>query len=524
MAVVVALQGAPAAAAVFGAAGRAPVRSPLPDLGDAESDDLSPATERKLGDEIMRQAHEAGDVMEDAESSEYLNQFGQNLVAQVSPGDTAQPFRFFFVNDPSINAFALPGGWIGVNSGLIVATQSESELASVMAHEMGHVLQRHIARALARERQTSLLALAGMLLGLIVATRSRTVDAGAATIAAGQGLALQDQLDFGRDAEREADRVGFRILQSARYDVDAMPAFFARLQQVARLYDNGTPAFLQTHPLTTERIADIQDRARSAPYRQRADGPDFQFVRARMRVLQDTTGQGLRDARAVFEDQLKGRVPGREAAARYGLAVALLKQGDARAAQREIDAVRRLVGVPDALVDNLAIDVKQASGDSAAAVVLADEARRRFPLSRTIAHNYADTLQQAGRHDDAIAYLDDQAKLYRDEPVLSELLAKSHAARGDAMLSHRLLGEAYLQRGSFRAALQQMQIARSSAPADANFHEVSQIDARVRELVARVDELKKAEKEAGVRPPTVTLTTSTTSAERPDPMRPAAGR
>jgi predicted Zn-dependent protease len=502
MCVLLAVHGPLAAQTVFGSTAPLPTlttRPTLPDLGDSASDDLSPMTERKLGDEIMRQAHEAGDVMEDPEATEYLNQFGAGLVAHAGPRGAAQDFTFFFVNDPTVNAFALPGGYIGVNSGLIVATQSEPELASVMAHEMGHVIQRHIARAIAREKQTSMIALATMLLGMVAAVKSRSPDAGQAAMMAGQGYAIQDQLNFGRDAEREADRVGFQILQDAHYDVNAMTTFFGRLQQVTRIYETATPAFLLTHPLTTERMADIQNRVREAPYRQRPDSLDFHLVRARLRVLQDTTVQGLRDTRTAFEDQLKTRSFANEAAVHYGLAVLLLKQNDAKGAQRELDEVKKRIATPDAIVANCAIDVKQALGDATGAIELAKAARAQFPESRMIAQNYADTLQQAGRDDEAIAYLRDQLRLYKSEPVLYELLAKSYAAKGDAMVSHRLLGEAYLHRGSIRAALQQMQIARTSAPVDADFYEVSQIDARVRELQVRAEELRKAEKESGSR-------------------------
>ncbi len=402
-------------------AGEAPLRTTLPNLGDSASDDLSPITERKLGEEIMRQAREAGDVMEDAESTEYLNNFGATLVAHVAPGDTSQNFQFFFVSDPQINAFALPGGYIGINSGLLVATQSESELASVMAHEMGHVLQRHIARSIARQKQTSLVALAATLLGVLAASRANTVDAGQAAIAAGQGYAIQDQLNFGRDAEREADRVGFQILQNSGFDVNGMANFFGRLQQATRFYETGAPAFLQSHPLTTERIADIQNRIRESPYKQRPDSLDFQLVRARLRVIQDPTVQGVRDARAAFEDQLKSGAYASQAAMRYGLAVALLKQNDAKGAEQELDKVRKLAPRPNAILVNLAIDVKQASGDAKGAVDLAKAARAQFPQSRMLAQNYADCLQQAGRHDEAIAFLRDQMQLYRSEPVLYEL-------------------------------------------------------------------------------------------------------
>src|SRR5206468_7082006 len=133
-------------------------------------------------------------------------------------------------------------------------------------------IQRHIARSIARQKQTNLIALAATVLGMIAAAKSNSGgDAGQAAMAAGQGYAIQDQLDFGRDAEREADRVGYQIMQAAGFDVNAMATFFQRLQQATRIYDTALPSFLQSHPLTTERIADIQNRIREAPYRQRPD-------------------------------------------------------------------------------------------------------------------------------------------------------------------------------------------------------------------------------------------------------------
>jgi predicted Zn-dependent protease len=165
-------------------------------------------------------------------------------------------------------------------------------------------------------------------------------------------------------------------------------------------------------------------------------------------------------------------------------------------------------------VANFAIDVKQALGDAPAAVELARRALLQFPQSRMIAQSYADALQQARRDDEAIAFLRDQLRFYRSEPVLYELLAKSYAAKGDPVASHRMLGEAYLLRGSLRAALQQMQIARTSAPPNADFYEVSQIDARVRELQGRVEELRKAERESGSR--SLLEVKASTSASRVD--------
>src|SRR5690606_22019598 len=160
--------------------------------------------------------------------------------------------------DPVLNAFALPGGFIGVHSGLILAAQSESELASVMAHEIGHVAQRHIARMIGKQKQDALIPLASLLLGALAATASP--DAGMAVIAGGQGLAVQRQLNFSRDAEREADRVGLDIMRDAGFETAGMINFFGRLQKASRGYNDSAPAYLRTHPLTTERIADIEAR------------------------------------------------------------------------------------------------------------------------------------------------------------------------------------------------------------------------------------------------------------------------
>src|SRR5690606_2043618 len=225
-----------------------------------------------------------------------------------------------------LNAFALPGGFIGVHSGLVLAAQSESELASVMAHEIGHVAQRHIARMLGKQRQDMLIPLAGMLLGALAASASP--DAGMAMMMGSQGLAVQRQLNFSREAEREADRIGLDILREAGYETNGMINFFGRLQQAARGYTDTAPAYLRTHPLTSERIADIEARTRDLRYRQRADSLDFSLIQARMRVLQNTSGQGLVDAEQTFQRQIGQKTRTAIVAGHYGLAMVALRRGD----------------------------------------------------------------------------------------------------------------------------------------------------------------------------------------------------
>ena len=469
----------------------------LPDLGSAERGELSPQLERKLGEQIMRDLRRDRDYLGDPPLLEYLNAFGGSLVAARPEvrGEAAYDFFFFGVRDPTLNAFAMPGGFIGVHSGLILAAQSESELASVLAHEIGHVSQRHIARMLGNHRQDALIPLASLVLGALAARSSP--DLAAAAMMGGQGLAMQRQLNFSRDAEREADRVGLQLLREGGFDTSGMVAFFSRMQSTSRsTFSDNAPAWLRSHPLTTERIADIQGRIRDQRYRQRADSPDFQLVRARLRVLQDDTPQGWREAAGSFESQLLQKNRLQTIAAKYGLALVALRQADypkAGGLLQEAQAPARTApAISSPLLDGLSLDIRLAAGQAEEAVREAEAAHGRFPLSRGIAHQYADALIAAGRHEEAVRYLRDQAQLYRQEPQLQDRLAKAYAAQGKRALQHLALAESYALGGSLPAALDQLQIARR-AP-DASFYDQSVIDARIREFQAqRRQELEESQ-------------------------------
>ena len=467
----------------------------LPTLGDSDRGTLSPQMERKLGERIMRDIRRDPDYLDDAPTLDYFNDFGNGLLAAQpeARGEADFGFSFFVVRDPMLNAFALPGGFIAVHSALLLAAQTESELASVVAHEIGHVAQRHIARQLGQQKQDALIPLAGLILGALAA-RSRP-DAAAAVMVGSEGLAIQRQLNFSRDAEREADRVGLQIMRAAGYETAGMIAFFGRMQTASRAYTDA-PAFLNSHPLTTERIADITERTRDLRYRQHADNPEFSLVQARVRILQDDSSQGLRDASEFFTAQLGQKSRQVTMAAKYGLADIALKRGDAVKAQTLLQEARaaQKPGGNSVAMDYLGIDILLAAGKPADAVKLADAARNRFPLSRGLARHYADTLLAAGRTDEAIAYLRDQIQLYRQESELQDQLAKAYSVVGKRALQHLALAESYAQNGSLPAALDQLGIARKSA--DASFYDQSLIDAREREFQERWrEELAETKKE-----------------------------
>lgn len=464
----------------------------LPTLGEAAADELSPADERRLGEAIMRQVVRDPSFLPDPDASEYLNAIGLRLVSNSAARH--MDFAFFAVRDPMINAFALPGGFIGIHSGLVLAAQSESELAAVIAHEIAHVEQRHIARMLARQRESTAIAIGALLLALLAA-RSNSASSGDLTQAAilgGQAAALQRQLNFSREAEREADRIGFQILADAGFDARAKATFFGRMQQAARLYEAGTaPAYLRTHPLTIERIGDMQARARQARVRLHADSLDFTLVRARLRVLQDPSAQGARDAQQHFAAQLRDRTAASPVAAQYGLALALLRLDQAPAAHEAARTARRLAGErPSPMLDKLVAETRFAAAttppEREAAIAAAREATLRFPLSRLTAINYVDLLQRDARHAQAVAYLREQLALTRSDSYHYSLLARSHAALGQQTLQHQAVAEAYALLGATAAAVEQLQLARRAA--DADFFVMSEVDARLRQLTRELQE------------------------------------
>lgn len=473
----------------------------LPALGDTEREGLSPLMERRLGEQIMRDIRRDPDYLDDGPLLEYLNDFGAALVL-VRPdvrGESGYDFFFFAVRDPVLNAFALPGGFIAVHSGLLLAAQSESELASVLAHEIGHVAQRHIARMLGQQKQNSMIQLAAVVLGALAGASKAGGDAAMAAVLGGAGMAGQRQLNFSRDAEREADRIGLQILRDGGFDTSDMVVFLGRLQSASRNFSDVVPPYLLTHPLTTERIADIQARIRDQRYRQRVENPDFHLIRARVRLLQDGSAQGLRDAQVYFESQLRQNGSNMQTmASKYGLAYAAYLQRSYDKAESLLQEARSAAPqsmTPSILFGNLDIDIKIARRHHAQALKAADALRRQFPVSRVAAHQYAEALIANRHYDQAVAYLRDQARLYRQEIAVQDLLARAYAGQGRQALQHMALAESYVLSGSLPAALDQLGIARR-AP-DAGFYEHAIIDARERELKEQWKEEQKDDKGRG---------------------------
>ncbi|HEX4597523.1 MAG TPA: M48 family metalloprotease [Burkholderiaceae bacterium] len=468
----------------------------LPTLGEAGAEDLSPLRERQLGEQIMLEVRQDPSYLPDPDVTDYLNRLGYELVAASQARHI--DFEFILLRDPTINAFALPGGFICVHSGLILLSQSESELASVMGHEIGHVQQRHIARMIARQKESLAIAVGSILLALLASRAGG--DAAQAALAVGQGAAISRQLSFSRDNEREADRIGFDILVNAGFDPRAMATFFTQMQNSTRIYESFAPAYLRTHPMTVERISDIQGRLRNVRTHLHADSLDFELVRARLRVLQDDSTQGATDALTYFSDQVERHTAPDEVAAYYGLALAQLKLKQARKALDSALTARKATQASSAMLDKVVVeasfDAAKDDSEREAALKLARDATTHFPISRLTAIEYIDLLQRMGRHRQAVDYLHSQLAVTHSDSRYFKMLAISHAALQQKTLQHQATAELYVLQGSVPAAVDQLKLARTAA--DADFYTMSEVDARLRELNGQIEEQRKA---AGKRAP-----------------------
>lgn len=424
----------------------------LPNMGSPAQAMLTLEDEYQIGRMIVRGLRDQDQILEDPEVSEYIRAVGLRLSSQAHDG--AQRFNFFMVRDNSINAFALPGGFIGINTGLLLETKNESELAGVLAHEIAHVTQRHIARSIAAQSRSSLVSTAAMLAAILIGAAAGGGDAAMAGMAAAQSLAIQQQISFTRANESEADRVGLGILARAGFDPQGMPAFFETMSRRAGLGEANIPEMLRTHPVTVNRIAETKERAAQVESTPLPDSLGYSLTRERLRVLSTPAG---RNPLEYYNATIRNEADATPAEV-YGRALALMVSG--RPAQAAPIFQRLLDAEPTVLQYHTALGQAQLqAGQQLAALATFERARELFPRNVAITVRSAEALMQLGDAKKAHEILLDLFNVVPPTPEQARLTALAANAAGDVADSYYYMSEYHVMSGDLLLAINQLQLA-----------------------------------------------------------------
>lgn len=454
----------------------------LPDMGDSTTRVISPEQERRVGAAFMRSVRRSAPIVDDPEVEAYIQSVGYRLVA-VSD-NAAQNFTFFLIDEPTINAFAAPGGYIGANTGLILNSRNESELASVMAHEIAHVTQRHMARTFERASQMSLPMAAAMLGAILLTTQNP--EAGRAALAVVSAGQAQAQINFTRTNEKEADRVGMQVLEKAGFDPRGMPAFFERLQASSRMTDSARlPEWLRTHPLTTSRIADSRNRAEQYPLRQVEDSLGYRLTKTKLEVaLAESPEQAVQ----VFGDRLEAGKFLEEDIARYGYALALLEARDYGRAGVEIEKLRH--GAPEEPAYLLAegrLYIEQ--GLLGEGLEVFQLGYHLFPNYRPVTIAYVEALLASSQGERARKVLRDYVATNEPDFNYYRLMAEAENQVGSEAEARIALAQYSYWKGDTELGVQQLRAAMRTQ--DLDFYQRERIDALIQEWEAELEEERR---------------------------------
>ncbi|WQG58580.1 M48 family metalloprotease [Pseudomonas sp. RTB3] len=443
----------------------------LPSLGDASSAIVSPQQEHQLGRAWLSLLRGQVPQLSDPQ----LKDFVETTVYRLAETSQLQDRRleFILINSRELNAFAAPGGIVGVNGGLFLNAQSEAEYAAVLAHELAHLSQRHFARGIEAQQHMQVPVLAAMLAGIVIAAAGAG-DAGIATIMGSQAAAIQEQQRFSRQNEQEADRIGIINLQKAGYDPRAMPSMFERLMRQYR-FDAKPPEFLLTHPVTESRIADTRNRAEQEKTGGKEDSLRYQLMRARVQLkYEDTPGLAAKRFQAQLDENPKNDV------ARYGLAIAQIKGTQLKEARENLAPL--LAKAPNDITYNLAqIELDIINNRMPDAQQRTDRMLSQYPSNYPLNQVRVDLLLKQNRTADAEKALDGLLKSRPDDPDVWYQVAETRGLSGNIIGLHQARAEYFALVGDFQQAIQQLDFAKRRA--GSNFPLSSRIDARQRELI-----------------------------------------
>jgi beta-barrel assembly-enhancing protease len=457
----------------------------LPDMGSSADTLMTTGAEARLGQAFMRSVRESLPVLDDPLLTDYIESLGNTLVA--ADRDATGRFNFFVIDQSVINAFAGPGGNIGVYAGLILAAETESELAAVMAHEIAHVTQRHLLRGLEDQSKMTVPTMALMVAAAILGAQV-SADAGAAAMLGVQAAALQRQINFTRENEHEADRLGITTLDKAGFDPYAMAGFFERLSKSSRVYENNAPEFLRTHPVNANRIAEALGRADDFGAQQRPDSLRFQLARA---ALRERSYKRPEQAVAHFRDTLREGRHRNAVAEHYGYALALTRAGQFDAARAALaTAMKSHSSLPEFIVLEARLDLEQ--GQVERAVRHLGQAVGLSPSHWPLRVAYAEALMKAGRPAQAIDELTAVARLRPGNPMLYDKLEQAAFRAGNKSATHRFRAEKLYAEGDREPAIRQLEIALRQR--DLPYHEAARIQARLETWKEEEREAKRKDK------------------------------
>ncbi|MEM7280497.1 MAG: M48 family metalloprotease [Pseudomonadota bacterium] len=424
--------------------------SDLPDIGSSAAAVISPSQEYQLGRMIVRGLRDSDQILDDPELNEYIQTIGDRIVAFSDNEDTE--FNFFVVDDPRINAFALPGGFIGINTGLIAATRNESELASVVAHEIAHVTQKHIARQIEAASRGGLVSAASMLAAVLIGVVSGSADAAQAGIMAAQGASIQSQINFTRNNEYEADRIGIKVLADAGFDPNGMATFFDQLGRRSTFTAEKLPEILSTHPVDTSRISEARNRARKHNI-DHEDSLEYGLAKARIvLLLASTKAQAMKtfERDALTDDESVSN--------RYGRALtysAVGRHGDAE------NLLARLVDQYDETMEfHSALGQAQlAAGKDEEALATFEQAHKLFPRNTPVTVRYSEALLATGDAEKAHELMLDLLNNKPPTPKQVRLIALAAGAAGETANAHYYMAEFHIINGDLQSAKDQLKLA-----------------------------------------------------------------
>jgi predicted Zn-dependent protease len=443
----------------------------LPTLGDGSSRIVSPAMEKQIGRQFLKQINAVLPTIDDPILKYYVETHIANL-AQYSQLKE-KVLEVVLIDSPAVNAFAAPGGVVGVNLGLLLTAEDVHEYSSVMAHELAHLSQRHFARGIEEQREAMLPTMASMIAAIAIGMAAGG-DAGLAALSASQAAAQSSQLRYSRSRETEADRIGMNTLVNAGLDPDGMARMFDRMGRAYR-YSSRPPEFLLTHPLTERRVADAKTNALKYPPRQYADSPDYTLARMRAVVhYSDSPELAVKHFRKEVADDPDS------AAAQYGLALALSRAGEHEEAVPLADAL--FASAPDRLLFVAAYaEFLTAAGELDQALTLLERQLLLNPDNPPLAMLYAGALMQNEEYDIAEEVLTRQSKLRPNDIDVWYELAEVAGKAGDIVAVHRARAEFFALHGAYTRAIQHLEYARRLVSRE-NAQLQAMLDQRINDL------------------------------------------